>query len=110
MSGGVTIEQRLRFFDICIDAAKEARAYHPPIGGVTNPRFGPAYNFLRVKMMRQEGLPLSLLGDGKNANQRHFERMNRDFGTRLPWGDVKHETPLEQATRYGRETVGRAAA
>lgn len=91
-----TLEQRLRFVDLCFEAAAIAGKTFPPIREeghgmprIANPHFGPAYNFQRAKMMRDEGLPLSLLGDGKSANQRHFEKMHREFGVPLPWAKEK---------------------
>ena len=112
-----TLAQRLAFIDLCIEASAEAKALFPSPDGPcfgdetprSNPRFAAAYNFLRVQKMRREGLPLSLLGDGRTAHQRHMERMNAEYGDPLPWGEARHETPLEQAERYGRETFGEVA-
>jgi hypothetical protein len=99
-----TLAQRLRWIDLCLEASAEAKALFPSPSGMcfgdetprSNPRFAAAYNFLRVQKMRREGLPLSLLGDGRTAHQRHMERMHGP--------DPRHETPFEQAERYGRET------
>lgn len=85
-----TLEQALRFVDLSFECGAEAHRLIPA------ERREEGRNLerealcarLRLEAMEREGLPLSLLGDGKTANQRHFEHMNREHGVPLPWEPV----------------------
>lgn len=91
--GRPSLEQQLRLIDLKFECAAEAKKHFPSPDGPcfgdetprTNPHFRPAYRFLLAQAMRREGLPVSMLGDGKTASQRHFERMHAEHGTPLPW-------------------------
>lgn len=82
-----TLEERLRYIDLCLECAAEAKRLFPaPTNGwletdhalpASNPSFGPAYRFLRIKAMRAEGLPLSLIGDERSAGERLWTETNR---------------------------------
>lgn len=60
---GTVAKQIGQLFDICLEAAREAReAFPKSADGQFHPQFDPAYRFLRAKKMREAGLPMSLLG------------------------------------------------
>jgi hypothetical protein len=76
-----TLEQRLRFIDLSFECAKAAKKLHPApprYADEWRPRdhaFEATYSRMRLEAMEREGLPLSLLGDGKTASERHFEKL-----------------------------------
>lgn len=81
-AGKLSPAHALRFIDLCFEAAAIARDTFPPsLDGTPNPHFAAAYKFHRALMMRAEGLPASLLGDGMTANERHMRRMAREHPT-----------------------------
>lgn len=107
-----TLEQALRFVDLSFECAAEAHRRLPESGDEKQVQALCAR--LRLEAMEREGLPLSLLGDGKTASQRHFEQMNREHGVPLPWEPVPLSSfaDIEPGARHPLQScvgMGRAA-
>lgn len=98
-----TLAQRLRFVDLSFECAEEAHRRMPARGREMDRNLEREALCARLRMeaMEREGLPLSLLGDGKTASQRHFELMNREHRVPLPWDgllpDMDARHPLGEA-------------
>ena len=82
-----TLAQRLRFIDLSFEVVAQAGRMMPCEPSpyfMTDERL-PERNLerealirrLRIEAMEREGLPMSLLGDGKTASERHFEEIAR---------------------------------
>lgn len=98
-----TLEQRLRFVDLSFECADEAHLRMPSRDPVQRQALMAR---LRLEAMEREGLPLSLLGDGKTPHQRHCEQMEERHGpgwNRAPlssFADIGENArhPLQSAT------------
>lgn len=68
-----TLDQALRFAKLSFECGAEAHRQLPDSDDKR--QIEALCARLRLEAMEREGLPLSLLGDGKTASQRHYESM-----------------------------------